>query len=81
MRAIAPPSPASLALGPARAAKDLGVTLGYLLHELPPLVQDLRQLVNELTAAAAPGGELRRLLGATAELAAARAARERAEAG
>ena len=51
---------------------------GGASHELPPLVQDLRQLVNELTAAAAPGGELRRLLGATAELAAARAQRERA---
>ena len=80
MRATPPAPPADGRTHPARLVPDLLGALTYTVHELPHLVQDLRELVNELTRAAQPGGELMGLLDGLAELAYARAERERAEA-
>ena len=84
MQSDPPPTPGrgplAYATAPVRLVGDLGVALAYTAHELPHLVQDLRQLVNDLSRAARPDGELIRLLDDAAALARARAARERGEA-
>ena len=75
-----PEAPGRGPLGTAALVPDLLGTLSYTVRELPHLVQDLRELVHQLTRAAQPDGELMRLLDALSELAYARAEREREEA-
>lgn len=73
----APPAPPRLGALPAvvaavRLPADLVVTLGYVVRQLPHLVQDLRSIVNDLARLAHEGepGALSELLAGLARAAA-----------
>ena len=65
--------PVALATSPARLVGEVLLALPYVVRQVPPLVQDLRMLVGELTRAASEDGELTALLAETARLAHAKA--------